>query len=62
MLANSVCPYLLQSEFTHNGVTDFHGLFLVPMICAAGTAVALALFFHPPQTGQTAVGAVGAPT
>ena len=60
MLANSFCPYLMQSVFTHNGVTDFHGLFLVPMICAAGTALALALFFHPPKLAATA-NAVGAP-
>jgi hypothetical protein len=51
----------MQSVFTHNGVTDFHGLFLVPMICAAGTALALALFFHPPKLAGTAsVNAVGA--
>lgn len=55
LLANSICPWLLQEKFT-NSVTkliDFHGLFLVPMISAIGAAVALALFFHPPKTEPT---------
>jgi MFS family permease len=50
MLANSFCPYLLQKVFTHDGHTDFHGLFLVPMFSALASALALALFFHPPKT------------
>jgi len=52
LLANSICPLLGQKIFTHDGVTNFHGLFLVPMISAIGAAVALALFFHPPKTEQ----------
>jgi MFS family permease len=48
LLANSICPYLLQTTFTHNGVTDFKHLFLVPLLAALGAAIALALFFHPP--------------
>ena len=31
LVANSVCPYLLQKVFTANGITDFRALFLVPM-------------------------------
>jgi len=50
LLANSFCPYLLQKVFTQNGVTNFHGLFLVPMLSAIAAAVALTLFFHPPKT------------
>ena len=50
LLANTICPYLGQQKFTHAGVTDFHGLFLVPMVCGLVAAVALALFFHPPKT------------
>jgi MFS family permease len=50
MLANSFCPYLLQTVFTHDGVTDFHKLFLVPMFSALASAIVLALFFHPPKT------------
>lgn len=58
LLANSICPWLLQEKFT-NSVTklvDFHGLFLVPMFSAIGAAVALALFFHPPKTQPGAGG------
>jgi MFS family permease len=49
LVANSVCPKLIQQTFTSNGVTDFRGLFLVPLACAAAAAIALALFFHPPK-------------
>jgi hypothetical protein len=49
LIANSICPYLGQTVFTHGGVTDFHGLFLVPLSCGLVAASALALFFHPPK-------------
>jgi MFS family permease len=48
LLANSICPFLGQQVFAHGGVTDFHGLFLVPMVCGLIAAIALAAFFHPP--------------
>ena len=50
LLANSICPYLGQKVFMHDNVMDFHGLFMVPLICGLIAAVALALFFHPPKT------------
>ncbi|HEU5123101.1 MAG TPA: nucleoside permease [Verrucomicrobiae bacterium] len=50
LLANSICPYLMQRVFTHDGATDFRGLFLVPMFAGVVAALALALFFHPPKT------------
>lgn len=52
LLANSICPWLIQQKFTDAATkaTNFHGLFLVPMISAVGAAVALALLFHPPKT------------
>ena len=53
LLANSLCPYLGQKVFTHDGVTNFHGLFLVPMICGLAAMTALALFFHPPKNQGT---------
>ena len=59
LLANSICPYLIQKVFTQNGVTNFHGLFLVPMAIALAAAVALALFFHPPKTA--AAGSANSP-
>lgn len=49
LVAYSLCPYLMQTVFTQNGVTDFRGLFLVPMTSAIAAAVALALFFFPPK-------------
>jgi len=54
LLANSICPYLLQRVFTHDGVTDFRGLFLVPLGAATFAAIALALFFRPPPNPQPA--------
>jgi nucleoside transporter len=50
--ANSLCPVLAQQTFSHNGVTDWHHLFLVPLVIALGSAIALALFFHPPKKMQ----------
>ena len=61
LVANSVCPKLLQQTFTRDGVTDFHGLFLVPLAAAVSAAVALALFFHPPLKSQPAVAGTPAP-
>ncbi|MEW5984854.1 MAG: MFS transporter [Acidobacteriota bacterium] len=49
LLAYSLCPYLMQTVFTQDGVTDFRGLFLVPMTSAVAAALALALLFHPPK-------------
>ncbi len=60
LVANSVCPYLIQTVFTHDKVTDFQSLFLVPLAAASLAALALALFFHPPAKAQAAN--VSAPT
>ena len=49
LVANTICPYLIQQKFTHNGTTDFKGLFLVPLAVALVAAGSLALFFHPPK-------------
>ncbi len=49
LVANAVCPTLIQSTFKTGDVTDFRGLFLVPLASAVVAAVALALFFHPPK-------------
>ena len=57
LAANSLCPYLGQNIFTHGGVVQFKGLFLVPMICSLAAAVGLALFFRPPKTGNEQVSA-----
>src|SRR5436190_7117462 len=52
LVANTICPYLMQKVFTHAGVTDFRSLFLVPLIAASLAAVGLAVFFHPPKKEQ----------
>jgi nucleoside transporter len=56
LVANSICPLLMQETFTKNGVTDFRGLFLVPLAAATLAAIALALFFHPPKRAAGASG------
>jgi MFS family permease len=61
LVANSVCPKLIQETFVANGVTDFKGLFMVPLLSAIGAAVALALFFRPPVQEQPALSATPAP-
>jgi nucleoside transporter len=57
LVANSVCPYLMQQVFTHNGITDFRTMFMVPMSAALVAAISLALFFHPPLKAETAAAA-----
>ncbi len=56
LLANSICPWLIQEKFTHplTKLTDFRGLFLVPMFAGLAAAMALALFFHPPKINPPA--------
>ena len=60
LLANSICPWLMQSVYTVNKVVDFKGLFLVPLAAASIAAVALALFFHPPKNAAAGVGGAAA--
>jgi MFS family permease len=61
LLANSICPWLIQKVYTMNGVIDFKGLFMVPLITASAAAIALALFFHPPKTQVGIAGGAAAP-
>jgi nucleoside transporter len=49
LVANTVCPTLIQSTFKTGDTVDFQGLFYVPLISSAAAAIALALFFHPPK-------------
>lgn len=58
LVANSICPWLIQKVFTPvastaesvtESVTDFRSLFLVPCGVATLAAISLALFFHPPE-------------
>jgi nucleoside transporter len=63
LLANSICPWLLQEKFTDvaTKAVNFKGLFLVPMLAASAAAVALALFFRPPKTANAPDGGGAAP-
>lgn len=61
LLANSICPYLIQEVYTVNKITNFKGLFLVPLFVSAAAAVALALFFHPPKQVEASAGGGSAP-
>ena len=61
LVANSICPWLLQKVYTVNDITDFRGLFLVPLVCAAVAAVTLFAFFHPPKKAVPQVGGGSAP-
>ena len=60
LVANTVCPYLMQTVFTHDSVTNFRGLFMVPLGVATLAAIALALFFRPPAMKQSAPAAAAA--
>jgi len=61
LLANSLCPWLIQTVYTKGGVVDFRGLFLVPLAAGIVAAIALALFFHPPKAGGAEATAVATP-
>jgi nucleoside transporter len=54
LVANSVCPFLLQKVFTRDGVTNFHQLFLIPMGVALFAAFLLFAFFHPTRESEVA--------
>jgi nucleoside transporter len=49
LVANSVCPYLMQEIFTKDKIVDFKTLFLVPCFASLVAATALALFFDVPK-------------
>lgn len=56
LLANTICPWLMQTVFTYNGATDFRGLFMVPLTVALIATLALALFFKPPLQAESVPG------
>lgn len=56
LAANFVGPMLIGSTFLQpDGNVDFKGLFLVPCGAAIVAAIALALFFRPPEDKKAAV-------
>ena len=54
LVANFIWPQLMAS-FSSGGVVDFRSLFLVPFAAAVCAAIALALFFHPPEKKQPVI-------
>jgi MFS family permease len=48
LLANAICPYLVQHVYVQNGVVDYRGLFWIPLGLALTGAGLLLLFFWPP--------------
>jgi hypothetical protein len=58
LVANSICPWLMQEVFTKNGVTSFRSMFLIPCAVALIAAVVLAVAFRPPaEAGKGKAGA-----
>lgn len=49
LVANTICPILIQEVYLVDGVVDFKGLFMLTAYCALGATVMLALFFWPPK-------------
>ena len=61
LVANSICPQLIQHTFQVGGKVDFHSLFMVPTYAALGAAAALLLLFHPPKIGANNAGPAAPP-
>jgi MFS family permease len=57
LLANFVGPKLIGETFNRGGVVDFKSLFLLPCAAAIVAAIALAVFFRPPEKKETRLGA-----
>ncbi len=59
IVANSLCPWLLQVKFTHDNLTDFQLLFLIPCAISLLAATVLAVFFRPPPQSAAPAGEGG---
>lgn len=53
LVANFAGPVLIGKTFFKDGLVDFRGLFLLPCAAAIVAAVALALYFRPPQKKES---------
>jgi nucleoside transporter len=49
LVANSVGPWLVQTVFTENGITDFRSMFMIPIVISILSALLLAVGFKPPS-------------
>jgi len=56
LAAYSICPHLFDNVYTKDKLTDFQGLFMVPLMCAVIAAFVLAIFFRPPEKEAIADG------
>jgi hypothetical protein len=61
LVANSICPRLIQETFKHNGLTDFRHLFLVPAYAGIFAMLLLLIAFHPPKNVDATAGPGSAP-
>ena len=55
LLANTICPWLIQSVYVNHGQVAFQSLFMVPLIASGAAALILAIFFKPPTHGPGAL-------
>src|SRR5437867_6562686 len=55
LVANLIGPKLIGETFNKGGTVDFQSLFLLPCLAAIVAAIALALFFRPPQKKEAVV-------
>jgi MFS family permease len=61
LVANIAGPVLIGETFNKGGVVDFKSLFLLPCGAAVLAAIALAVFFRPPQKVEEPVAGRPAP-
>jgi len=61
LVANSICPRLIQETFKHGDLVDFRGLFLVPCYAGIFAMMLLLLAFHPPKSVEATGGPSSAP-
>ncbi len=59
LVANSICPHLIQETYTHNGLIDFKNLFLLPCYAGIFAMLLLAFAFHPPTSTEATTGVAG---
>ncbi len=48
LIGNSIGPWLVQTVFTGNGITDFRSMFMIPIAISILSALLLAFGFEPP--------------
>jgi MFS family permease len=61
LMANSICPRLIQHTFKHGDLVDFRGLFLVPCYAGIFAMLLLLVAFHPPKNVEATGGPGSAP-